>query len=178
MYHLCTTVVFSYLHLISMGTSYGLFFPPQYFLRRLKEIKKSALIVYISFTTSARVECEERAGILHVKMGTDDPAFDAPRRRRDDHRSFRQKTARILRISSRSCTSFVLFYDFDDTDDGSKSAPPSQSSSSSGRKLGPVNGNEKGDGNVFGHSLVKGEDEVVEKIEFWPERFGKKKRVN
>ena len=76
------------------------------------------------------------------------------------------------------CTSFVLFYDFDDTDDGSKSAPPSQSSSSSGRKLGPVNGNEKGDGNVFGHSLVKGEDEVVEKIKFWPERFGKKKRVN
>ena len=57
-----------------------------------------------------------------------------------------------------------LVYDFDDTDDGSKSAPPSQSSSSSGRKLGPVNGNEKGDGNVFGHSLVKGEDEVVEKI--------------
>lgn len=179
MYHLCTTVVFSVPYLlISMGTSYGLFFPPQYFLRRLKEIKKSALIVYISFTTSARVECEERAGILRVKMGTDDPAFDAPRRRRDDHRSFRQKLLVFFAFLAVVCTSFVLFYDFDDTDDGSKSAPPSQSSSSSGRKLGPVNGNEKGDGNVFGHSLVKGEDEVVEKIEFWPERFGKKKRVN
>ena len=120
--------------------------------------------MYISFTTSARVECEERAGILHVKMGTDDPAFDAPRRRRDDHRSFRQKLLVFFAFLAFVCTSFVLFYDFDDTDDGSKSAP----SQSSGRKLGPVNGNEKGDGNVFGHSLVKGEDEVVEKIEFWP----------
>ena len=117
------------------------------------------------------------------RMGTDDPAFDAPRRRRDSDASSRQKLLLFFAFCAFICTSFVLLYDFGDSGTSERRRSSSSSSSSrSSRKSGPsssADDDEKKDSNVFGHSLVKGEDEVETKIEFWQERFGKKKqRVN
>ena len=125
-------------------------------------------------------------------MGTDDPAFDAMPRRRKRHFHWRGFFENDIRVSSRAKLFSLLFFmllvvivffffalfspssvreivgfDFD-------SGPVI---SNGGRKTKRTDVNdEKNNNGVFGgHSLVKGEDSVETKVEFWPKRFGDKR---
>ena len=125
-------------------------------------------------------------------MGTDDPAFDAMPRRRKRHFRWRGFFENDLRVSSRAKLflllllmllvivffSFALFspslgreivgFDFD-------SGPVLSTSGRKTKKSTDVNDEKNNDGVFGGHSLVKGEDSVETKVEFWPKRFGDKR---
>ena len=125
-------------------------------------------------------------------MGTDDPAFDAMPRRRKRHFHWRGFFENDRRVSSRAKLfllllltllvivffSFALFspssvreivgFDFD-------SGPVLSTSGRKTKKSTEVNDEKNNDGVFGGHSLVKGEDSVETKVEFWPKRFGDKR---